>query len=441
MIRGAATVPDAPANVDWAYDSRADGTRPDAVNRNALPPWINAAIDAIADAPESLVGRLAARRLGRPAAWGSVPATTFADEPRRVLIAPVNYSGQGHAWAQALEASDPTICARNMAIDVPGGFSFDADLVVPVATYHNDPDWQRRQFEAALSATHVLIEAEEPPFGRLFGRSVATQARALEEGGVDVAYLAHGTDVRLPSRHLERHEWSHYADPSIYVPRAETLASRNIDLVTRSGRPIFVSTPDLLDDLPDARWCPVVVDLDRWRTERTARARSAPLRVAHAPSVGSVKGTALILPILERLHDEGVIQMELVKGRSSGQMPEVFARADVMIDQVRIGSYGVAACEAMAAGCLVVAHVSTTVRELVADLTGHALPIVEATPASIESVLRDLAAAPDLEDRRSAGISFVSEVHDGRASARALLEGWIDIDPQGNGSEHDASRR
>src|SRR5690349_8170358 len=97
----------------------------------------------------SPIGRLAARRLGAPAPAGAVAATVFDDRPTRVLIAPVNYSGQGREWARALEAADPSISARNMAVDVPGGFAFDADLVVPVGTYHNGAEWQQRQFEAA----------------------------------------------------------------------------------------------------------------------------------------------------------------------------------------------------------------------------------------------------------------------------------------------------
>lgn len=234
------------------------------MNRNRLPAWINRGIDRLADAPMSPLGRIAARRLGAPAPRGTIPATEFGSAPTRVLIAPVNYSGQGTAWARALEAADPEVSARNMAIEVPGGFSFDADLVVPVGTYHNDPDWQRRQFAAAAGATHVLIEAEEPPFGRLMGRSVAAQAQALQDHGVNVAYLAHGTDARLPSRHAASSPWSYYRDEAVYLPRAEQLAARNIAVVEASGRPQFVSTPDLLTDLPNATWCPVVVDPVRW---------------------------------------------------------------------------------------------------------------------------------------------------------------------------------
>ncbi|QZY51172.1 glycosyltransferase family protein [Leucobacter tenebrionis] len=395
------------------------------MNRNTLPRWANSIIDRIADSPESAVGRLAAKRLGRPAPIGSVPTTSFDDRPTRVLIAPVNYSGQGRAWAAALEAADASISARNMAFDVPGGFSFDADLVVPVGTYHNDPDWQRRQLEAAASATHVLVEAEEPPFGRLFGRSVAAQVAALLERGVSTAYLGHGVDVRLPSRHMEANEWSYFRDPSVYWPRAETLASRNIDLLRSSGLPLFVSTPDLLIDLPEAVWCPVAVHPERWSAPRREDAPGRRLRVVHAPSIAAVKGTALIVPILERLHAEGVIEFSLIQGVPSAEMPARLAAADVVLDQFRLGAYGVVACEAMAAGCVVMGHVSEQARAAVREASGLDLPIVEATPDTLEAELRALAEVRDLEPHRLAGRRFVRELHDGRSAARALLDHWI----------------
>ncbi|QYM76987.1 hypothetical protein [Leucobacter luti] len=396
------------------------------MNRNRLPAWVNHWIDSLADAPMSVLGKIAARRLGSPAPLGSVPATEFADAPTRVLIAPVNYAGQGKAWARALEKMDPGISARNMAMEVPGGFAFDADLLVPVGTYHNDADWQQRQFEAAASATHVLIEAEEPPFGRFMGRSVAAQAAALSARGVSVAYLAHGTDARLPSRHIDGNPLSYYADEAVYLPRAEQLAARNIAFVTDSGRPVFVSTPDLLVDLPHAVWCPVMVDLDRWAApNRVARPPAAPLRVVHAPSVAAYKGTAMIMPTIERLEAEGLIEFRLIQGVPSAEMPAVFAEADVLLDQFRAGSYGVAACEAMAAGCLAIGQVSAQVRSAVQEASGLELPILEATPDSLEQVLRGLAALSDLSAQATRSIDFVRTVHDGRMSAQALREHWL----------------
>lgn len=395
------------------------------MNRNRLPRWLNGAIDAVADAPTSLAGRAAALRMGRPAPHGSVRATTFDHRPTRVLIAPVNYSGQATGWARALERADPNVSARSMAVHVPGGFDFDADLIVPVSTYHNDADWQRRQLAAATSATHVLIEAEEPPFGRLFGRSTGAQASALIDAGVDVAFLGHGTDIRLPSRHIADNIWSYYADESVYVPRAEVLAQRNIDLVRGSGRPLFVSTPDLLLDLPEAAWCPVVLDLERWSTFRTPRSAGDLLRVAHAPSVAAAKGTNLVMPVLEKLAGEGLIDLDLISGIPSAEIPARFARADVVLDQFRAGSYGVAACEALATGCAVVGNVSQQVRDAVREHTGRRLPIIDATPSTIEAVLRDLASSDDAAEAIQERVDFVRDVHDGRRSASVLLDDWI----------------
>ncbi len=404
------------------------------MNRNRLPQWLNSLIDRIADSPTSWVGRIAARRMGRPAPAGTVPVTVFEDLPKRVLIAPVNYSEQGFAWARALERADPTISARNMSIEVPGGFAFRTDLEVPLGTYHNDRDWQERQLRAAGECTHFLIEAEEPPFGRLFGRSLEAQAQALAQRGVDLAFLAHGTDVRLPSRHAAENPWSSFHDPLLYLPRAEVLARRNIDYLTRAGRPIFVSTPDLLLDLPEASWCPVAVEPARWRTERAGSdARARPLRVVHSPSNSILKGTQFILPILQQLEQEGIIQFKLLQGVPSSEMPAEFAQADVMLDQFRAGSYGVAACEAMAAGCIVIGQVSEQVRAAVFDATGVRLPIVEATPDTIADRLRALSMHGDLAPQRAQSIGFVQQVHDGRFSARVLRDRWIDShNPEGS---------
>lgn len=405
------------------------------IERTSLPRWINGIIEWVADHPMSIPGRLAALRLGRPPRDVTVPVTEFVDRPTRVLIAPVNYSAQATEWARALERRSDAVSARSMAVHVPGGFDFAVDAEIPVPTYHNDRRWQRRQFTAvARGATHVLVEAQEPPFGRLMGRDVEKQVTALLASGVDVAFMCHGTDIRLPSRHLTRTEWSMFSDPSVYIDRQEKLAARNRALLDRLGRPVFVSTPDLLADVPSALWCPVVVDVTRWqRSEPEPVRRGGPLRVAHAPSSSVVKGTAQIMPTLERLQEEGVIDLTLVRNTPTAMMPAVFQNADVVVDQFRIGSYGVAACEAMAAGCVVVGHVIEDVRQHVERVTSRPLPIVEATPATLAEALRRLAADGELRAAIAArGAEFVRAVHDGRFSSAVLDEHWLHLGRAGS---------
>jgi hypothetical protein len=393
-------------------------------NRNALPRWANSAIDYVADHPMSLLGKVAARRIGKPPL--GTPATRFEDRHTRVYIAPVNYSGQAWEWARALERQDRTISARSMAVDVLGGFAYRADLAVSPAVYNNDPRWQRREFAAAATATHALVEAEVAPFGRLMGRDVARQVRALTEAGVDVAFMCHGTDIRLPSRNISRTPWSPYLDAELYTARHETIALRNRALLEGLDRPVFVSTPDLLADVNGGIWCPVVVEIDRWSSPHTSPAPGRPLRVAHAPSALAIKGTALIEPALERLQSEGVIEYTRLVSIASADMPARFAEADIVLDQFRLGSYGVAACEAMASGCAVLGHVLPDVRATVKNTTGHDLPIVEATVDTVEGILRRLAGdARALSALRDSGPAFVNEVHDGRLSATTLYDNWL----------------
>lgn len=391
--------------------------------RNRFPAAVNRAIDYVADHPMSLFGRLAARRLGTPRELPGV--STVDDRPVRVLIAPVNYSGQGDQWARSLERFDSRIAARNMAVDVPGGFSFTADLAVPVPAYHNSAEWQRRQFAALGSFTHVLVEAEEPLLGRLFGRDPERELQAMTTAGIDVAFLSHGTDARLPSTHARDNPWSPYRDRGMYLARAERLAAANIDMLSRCGRPVFVSTPDLLKDLPQAFWCPVVVDPGVWAMP-APEPDSGPLRVVHAPSSQLVKGTHLIEPMLRRLHDRRVIDYRPIVGIPFSQMPAAIRGADVVLDQFRIGSYGVAACEAMAAGRTVIGHVLPSVREEVEHVTGLRLPVLEAAPDTLEAVLEELAAdRARLIEPSVSGPAFVLDVHDGRRSADILWQHWL----------------
>ncbi len=392
--------------------------------RHRFPRALNRAIDHVADHPEGFWGRLAVMAVGRVDPAKIPPPTRVPDAPIRVYISPTNYSGQAHLWAQSLMSTDPNIGAVNVAVDVPEGFSFIADTVVPPAVFARSETWQRAEYDVVTQFTHVMFEAERPIFGRLFGRDIRRELGELRSKGISVAMMAHGTDARLPSRHATATDWSPYLDPDLYLDKLESEAKRNIALLADVDTPVFVSTPDLLDDVPWATWCPVTVNVDRWARPR--RTRTGPLRVVHAPSKTAIKGTHLIEPVLAGLHEEGLIEYRRLEGVSHVDMPDRFAEADVVLDQFRLGSYGVAACESMAAGCVTVGHVLPHVRSRVEQSSGGAAPIVEATPESLGDVIRRLIDDPERRVRLSEeGREFVRRTHDGRASAEILREHWI----------------
>ena len=341
----------------------------------------------------------------------------------RLFVAPVNYAGQGFAWSRAAEKHLESVGAVSMAYTGIGEFGFPIDQAVPATGYVLSSKWQQRQHQAVSNGfTHVLIEAERNPFGRVFDQTVVDQARSLIEAGVRVAMLAHGTDLRLPSRHAASEPFSPFrAGEWDQTPALEQEALRNRQMLEELALPVYVSTLGLLADAPEgARWLPVVVDPEVWSPGPNVGERGVPV-VVHAPSRGVVKGSDLIEPTMRKLHEEGVVEYRRISGVPASEMPDIYRGADIVLDQFRLGDYGVAACEAMLTGRVVIGHVSDAVRQEVAQRTGYELPIIEATPDSLEKVIRRLGEAPtNLRQIGDEGRAFVAAIHDGRLSAKAL---------------------
>jgi hypothetical protein len=348
------------------------------------------------------------------------PMPEPAQAPVRLLVAPANFAGQGHRWARAAERHVVGVAAHSFAM-LNGRLDFAVDYSATRRAYAN-PMWQQSQLEHVLgSYSHVLIEAERPVFGGRYGLECSKEIQVLREAGINVALIAHGSDVRIPSLHAERYDWSPFRDSDWdIVWTLEYNAKRNAALLNGFDGPVLASTPDLLDDVPNALWCPVIVDSSLWANDELPMQRDRPI-VAHAPSNPRMKGSDLIDPIVQELSDQGLIEYRRITGVAPDDMPDVYRTADIVLDQFRLGSYGVAACEGMAASRVVVSHIADNVRERVLAASGLELPIVEATPDTLAEVLRDL-----VKDRARAqavartSAEFVNAVHDGRLSADAL---------------------
>lgn len=393
-------------------------------NRSRLPGFIRRIPDTVEANPDGLLSRLAYGLLGGDAA---APAATAAPEGSpRVIVGPANHAGQGTQWARAMERCLTGAGARSLAVQVPGGHSFPADSTVPFPVYWHSARWQRAQRDAVIGGfDHALIESMRPLFGGLCS-GVDEEIDMLREHGISIALMAHGTDIRSPRRHLSSSRWSPFRDDA-RVERLQRTADENAAFARASGAPLFVSTPDLLDDLPEATWCPVVVDASLWQGGPAPFSRDRTPVVLHIPSSAAVKGTALIEPALRRLHDRGAVHYRRLEGVPAEAVPDAVRDADIVLDQFRIGSYGVAACEALAAGRVVVSHVAPAVRERVREATGLELPIFEADPDSLGAVLSGIAADPAAAvSSAAAGPGFVDIVHSGRLSAAALAAEWLD---------------
>ena len=384
---------------------------------NALPGPISDAVLRVS-AGAGPLGDLFARATLRFGPHDVPAIPDVSTRPIRVAIGPVNEVSQAALWARGIERSNPDVQA--LAFSVGNAASRrPVDLRVPSSVSIRSRRWQQ-DFSAFLRAqTHVLNESARPMLGRFKNVDAFAELDWLQEGGVSTALIFHGSDVRDPEAHLRRETWSPFRDSRVPRRLLERRSRETRRRAVASGMPLFVTTPDLLVDVPSAQWCPVVVDETLW--QRTPSAPSRVPLVVHAPSSGPMKGTAQITGAMRALEDDGVIRYREVSGVPADAMPEVYADADIVLDQFLIGGYGVAACEAMASGSVVIGHMPPEVREVIRAESGLDLPIVEATPRTLASVVRDLSADPD---RRlasgDAGRAFVHIVHSGAFSGRVL---------------------
>lgn len=351
--------------------------------------------------------------------------TAMPAEPIRVLIAPSNAAAQAWSFARALDRLDG-VAARNLQITLKRDFGFPADRTIRSELTALSAPWRRRQFSAVARLTHVIVESGRPQFGTMFGGETAREIAALRSHGVRIAHLAHGSELRQPDRHRMIDEWSPFLDQDwAAVP---TLASRSAAyrrLLEETDAPVFVTTPDLLLDWPAAHWSPLVVDLDRWATSAPVLERER-IVVAHAPTNRVVKGTDLIEPTLRSLEDEGLIEYRRFEGVPSSQLPAEFARADVVLDQFRMGIYSAVSVEAMAAGRLVIAHLHDHTVRSARELTGLDVPILSATPATLEARLREIHAdRTRFAGQATRGPVFVRAVHDGELTARVIERAFL----------------
>lgn len=350
--------------------------------------------------------------------------------PYRLLIGPVNYAGQGYRWARAAETSG-IVSARNYVHTGNNPFGYAADHLVTWRTSEHSRVWQRALLDTIRNQyTHVLIEACFPILGGMFRGDVKRQVSLLQDAGVKVGVVGHGNDVRLPSTHLDSTPYSHFgAGAADWAPvdQVEKNVAANLTLIADLDVPVFVSTAGLLADLPQAHLLGVVIEPERWANDEPTLVRER-LRVVHAPTQTHVKGTHLIEPVVRRLHEEGVIEYVELKGIAHEDMPKVFREADVILDQFRVGDYGVGACEALASGRIVLTHVTGQVRDEVENRAGMPLPIPPVTIDDLEKVLRDISARR--EHYRAIAVTgpeYVRRLHDGSFSRDVLLNEFMEV--------------
>lgn len=395
---------------------------PDGVRVDALDDQVPASVPrvVVADGPDAdwspLLGLLPSVLGVRPEPAVGAASTSAAAGPSAVVlgITPANFAGQAWAWARAVEAHHSEVRAEVVATE--SGLAFAADVSM-TAEEAASLSWQFAQAQRALGSwTHVLAESVRPVLGQLNGSVISGDLPALARSGTSVAVVCHGSDIRRPLWHRQTYPFSPFTDSWEQLDALVERTARNGSILRALSLPVFVSTPDLLDDVPFAQWLPVVVGAADFEPAPAVLRREVPV-VLHLPSSPRFKGTDIIDAVGARLAAEGLVEFRSLRDVPPADVPAAVREADIVVDHLVIGNYGVLACQAMAAGRVTVGHVHDRVRRRV----HREVPVVEADPRTLETVLRGVVS--DRETARAVaarGPSFVRDLHDGQESARVL---------------------
>lgn len=360
--------------------------------------------------------------------WGfAEPGNPDATIKGTFGIGPRNGNGMAWEWSKALRRVYPQIDVQVFSVQYHTGkldMTFPCHHSVPLAQWKS-LDWQLAWARYVLeNFSHLLIEQALSVCGTLNGRRFYHDLPMLTAHGISVGLVFRGSEIRDPRKHAEREPYSPFRDPD--DPLTQRLQQQvdamrpHIDAF--DGR-TFVTTLDLKDDLPEAHWLPHVIDIDRWAGDGPILQRAVPV-VVHAPSREKMKGSSHVDDVCIPLAEAGKIEYRRLRGIPFEQMPGTLRGADVVIDQLALGSYGVLALQAMCAQRLVIGHVSERVRRrLPTDL-----PIVEATADTLEEVLHDLMAdAETANGYAQRGLDYARRYHSGRYAAGQLAR-FLGID-------------
>jgi glycosyltransferase involved in cell wall biosynthesis len=178
----------------------------------------------------------------------------------------------------------------------------------------------------------------------------------------------------------------------------------------------IVGSYDAIRWVPEAEVIPPGIDLSQFEP-RPPSDRERPL-VVHAPSSRSKKGTEHVIAACAGLP----VDLEIVEGLHHDEARRRYEEADIVVDQLNAGWYGLFAIEAMALGKPVVTFLHDEAVRRTEEAFGVEMPVVSATAETLADRLRPL--AESVEERRRIGAAsraYVEHVHDVDKLADRLL--------------------
>jgi glycosyltransferase involved in cell wall biosynthesis len=212
----------------------------------------------------------------------------------------------------------------------------------------------------------------------------------LKRLGKKVIFHFHGHDIRGQKMH----------------PRIKSADAR------------LVSSPDLLEYVPDGIWIPQPIDLEYWQPLSVDNSKGKIILI-HAPTSREISGTDHIISAVKDLKNEGYnVELSLIEGKPYESLKEYYQKGDIFMDKITLGIYGTFAVEGMA----LKKPVCVFITEEMLRLYPKELSVMNTSPDNLKQNLKRLLEDEELrKEMGEKGRAYAEKYHDVQKVATKCL--------------------
>lgn len=229
-----------------------------------------------------------------------------------------------------------------------------------------------------------------------------------------------GCDIRLPEK-VEKYKWN----PCRNCPD-EYKKFTGCVIETKPGKireieknfDVLLSAEEAAGSL-NKEYHAALFPVDAEKFAYTGVNPSRRLRILHAPSNPEYKGTKYITAAIEKLKTEFDFEFKVVNNIKAEELYKEIEAADIVIDQMLVGFYGLLSIESMAMGKPVVCYI----REDIASCSPAEMPVINANPDNIYDVLKEVLRNPaKLIEIGIRSREYVEKYHSAKIIAKQYYE-------------------
>lgn len=236
------------------------------------------------------------------------------------------------------------------------------------------------------------------------------ELKYLKKLGKKIVFHFSGCDIRDKETTIKKYELScctecdypFEACTNVFKERYRRLAKKYGDL-------FLVTTPDLLQYIPEAHHLPFMRDLLNYDSIPASPKQNGTIRIVHATNHDGIEGTHYVEEAVARLRSEGYpVELITLRKVPHERALAIYKGADISVGKLTMGYYANFQIESMAMGKPTLCYIREDLRKYAPDC-----PIVNTTPETVYENLKQLCENKELREfLGKKGVEFVKKEHD-----------------------------